>query len=49
VGGGENGITVVALAAVVPLARSKSKLVHSGALLACLFLFVAFVVIGTTE
>jgi hypothetical protein len=44
--GPENGIRLMAMAAVVPLARTKSRPVHAGALLACLFLFVAFVVLG---
>jgi hypothetical protein len=45
--GPENGIRLLALAAVVPLARTESRRVHAGALLACLVLFAVFVVIGT--
>jgi hypothetical protein len=48
--GPENGVRVLAVAPVLPLARTQSRSVHSVALLSCLFfLFVVFAVIGTAE
>jgi hypothetical protein len=47
--GPENGVRVLAVAPVLPLARTQSRSVYSVALLSCLFLFVVFAVIGTAE